>query len=560
MAFSFSKEFSDNSYLNIENLFISEYLPVSTGDAVKVYLYCLYLCSNKKDEDLSAIAKALDLTENTVFDSLKYWEEFGLVSVLSREPLSVLFLPVRANAGGKLRKYKPEKYTDFTKSVQSLFPSRMISTSEYTEYFNTMESYSIKPNAMLMIVKYCIDKKGDGISYKYITKVAKDFAGRGINTEETIEKELFTFNLRNGILEKIFKALKISRQPDYEDQNYLNKWTNELTFEENNIIFASKLLKKGNMEKLDSFLMELYSMKSFSEKEISDYFNNKQRLTDMTIKINKALSIYVEVIETEIDNYVNKWISFGYTEETLLIIASFCFRQGKNNLADMDDLIESLRKEGYIDLTSVGDHFESIQKTENFIRKMLGQAGINRRPTPWDIENIKMWKSWNFSDDMIIEASKLASGKSSPIAYMNGILSNWKNKGIFTLEKIDKDDDQNNFDSPVNYNKEYERRRGIAISRAQKNTEKAMEIPDFSATYERFLSIERDLAFAEIANEKETLTKLENEKTSLKEKISSLLKTVNLELDDLSPKYACQKCNDTGYIGTHRCDCLNKKV
>ena len=40
----------------------------------------------------------------------------------------------------------------------------------------------------------------------------------------------------------------------------------------------------------------------------------------------------------------------------------------------------------------------------------------------------------------------------------------------------------------------------------------------------------------------------------------NLLKTVNLSLRQLSPIYACDKCNDTGYVGTHRCDCFEKKV
>ena len=43
----------------------------------------------------------------------------------------------------------------------------MISTSEYTEYFNIMETYGIKPDAMLLIVRYCVDRKGEDIGYKY---------------------------------------------------------------------------------------------------------------------------------------------------------------------------------------------------------------------------------------------------------------------------------------------------------------------------------------------------------------------------------------------------------
>ena len=34
---------------------------------------------------------------------------------------------------------------------------------------------------------------------------------------------------------------------------------------------------------------------------------------------------------------------------------------------------------------------------------------------------------------------------------------------------------------------------------------------------------------------------------------------INLTFEDLSPKFACEKCKDTGYVGSERCDCYDKK-
>ena len=55
------------------------------------------------------------------------------------------------------------------------------------------------------------------------------------------------------------------------------------------------------------------------------------------------------------------------------------------------------------------------------------------------------------------------------------------------------------------------------------------------------------------------LLDLEKEKVELMEKIAKTLATIDLEYDDLSPKYACAKCNDTGYVGNGKCDCFDKK-
>ena len=559
MAFSFSKEFSKSAFTDIENAFITEYLPDSPGNAVKVYLYGLYLCQQKETEQtLSEMAVSLKMSEEAIKSCFTYWEEFGLVTVVSNEPFSVQYQPVRSSYASKPRKYKAEKYTEFTKSLQALLPNRMISTGEYTEYFNVMETYSIKPEAMIMIVKYCTDRKGGDVSYRYVSKVAKDFGAREITTVEKVEKELSSYIAKTGAIEKILKAMSLRRQPEIEDSELLKKWTRELNFETENIIFAASKLKKGNMARLDEFLMELYAMKSFSKEEIEDYIDKKQSVYDLAIKINKALSVYVDVLDTVVETYTKKWLSYGFEEQALLYVASTLFRTGKNTLRDMDELVETLRQRGFITLSSVGDYFENQKKSDEFISKLLLTVGVNRRPNPWDRENVNMWKSWNFSEEMILEAAKISAGKSSPVAYMNGVLSNWKNSGVFTLSGLEtaSTSDENSIED---YNREYERRRTLALSRAQKNNDIAVSIEGFTEVYGRLNGIEKDLAFAEIAGDNQTLSRLEQEKTTLINSAEKLLATKNLTISDLSPKYVCDKCKDTGYVGTKRCDCFNKK-
>ena len=44
MSFSaYSKEFTANMYTTVENQFITKYLPQADRDAVRAYLYALYL-------------------------------------------------------------------------------------------------------------------------------------------------------------------------------------------------------------------------------------------------------------------------------------------------------------------------------------------------------------------------------------------------------------------------------------------------------------------------------------------------------------------------------------
>ena len=158
---------------------------------------------------------------------------------------------------------------------------------------------------------------------------------------------------------------------------------------------------------------------------------------------------------------------------------------------------------------------------------------------------------------MILQAATLAAGKTSPLPYMNGVLSNWKNKGVYDLNGA-KDENENL--TQEDYNREYARRRTIAVSRAQKNLERAQTLEGFQKLYERLFGIEKDLAFAEIANDEKEISSLTEEKADITVKAEKLLSEIGLTFSDLSPKYACDKCNDTGYVGTKKCDCFDKKV
>ena len=137
---SYSKEFNLNSVTDIDNKFIDIYLPIATGDAVKVYLYGLFACKSEENLTLESFSKNLNLSIEDVSNCFKFWEEFGLLNVISEQPFTVKYLPITTS---KPKKYNPEKYTGFNKALQVLIPDRMITPNEFSAYFSIMEEHSI---------------------------------------------------------------------------------------------------------------------------------------------------------------------------------------------------------------------------------------------------------------------------------------------------------------------------------------------------------------------------------------------------------------------------------
>lgn len=429
-------------------MFIFEYMHEADGEAVKAYLYGLYLCGMPSAAfNADEFCGRLNISKEKALASFRLWEEYGIINIISEEPLEVKYLPISKS---KPKKLKLEKYAAFNATIQTLIPERMISVNEYSEYFQLMEGYNLKPEALIMIVKYCVDIKGKDIGYKYILTVAKNFAFKGIITVEGIEKELQNYSSNIAVINDVFKALQLKRKPEIDDVNLYNKWTKQFDFEHENIIYAASKNKKSGMDKLDALLAELYAGKKFSKKEIDGYFAKKEQINALTIKINKTLSIYLETLSFEIDTYIFPWLSMGFDEDALLFIAAYCFKKNRRSLEFMNETVDKLFKRGLISAQSIADFIKESKQEEDAISAVLAECGISRRVNSWDRDNYRMWKhNWNFSDEMILYAAALSAGKNSPVPYMNSILGSFKNIGVYTVEEAKKQQKPQNAQAPA---------------------------------------------------------------------------------------------------------------
>ena len=144
---SISDELAKKSFTSVENKFITKYLPVLEPVAVKVYLFSLYIHQNGLSSyTVGDMAKSLSITEDEVKNYFEYLEEFELVSVISLSPFEIKILDAE-NVYGTPKKIKPEKYSDFSKTVQNIIKGRMISTNEFREYFLLLEEYGFEQDA-----------------------------------------------------------------------------------------------------------------------------------------------------------------------------------------------------------------------------------------------------------------------------------------------------------------------------------------------------------------------------------------------------------------------------
>ena len=578
MAFcSFSKD-NDNAYTIVENKFITKYLPEADGFAVKVYLYGLFLCENtESDFSAKSMAEVLKTTEEKIKEAFAFWQDYDLVEILAQEPFTVQYLPVRS-AIGKPKKIRYEQYTDFNKELQRKMQKvgKFISSGDYIKYMRFLEENVIQPQAFLLIAEYCINKQGEAVSPSYIFNKAKKLIRGGFITYEQVEKELSSYNANEGDLLTIFNTLSImGRSPDETDYALYAKWTANLGFAKDAVLIAAKKLKRGSMNALDMTLEELSQKGKTDAVEVEAYLTARENLANLTFRLGRKLGVKVQNPAPYIDEYVEKWYTYGFEENSLLDIALFCLKTERGSFECMDEILSSLFKNGVITAEGVKAFLKEKNAELKLFTKLQGICGTLRKSEA-NLALVKTWKEWNFGDEMILEAAQRSAGSANPLPYINKILSEWKQKEIFAISAIPEKPVLDNsgragtsstaksgYTNPsieaANAKSDRERYYALlrekAQTRAEKFLAKANENDRFKTIGAELSKMEISLAKAEVF-EPAKLPALQEQKAALQQERKDILAELQIDEKDLLPQFTCKRCQDTGFLPSGAaCNC-----
>ncbi len=443
------RQLIDSGVTCIDNKFILNYLPDAPDKCVAVYLLGLTLTeSDGADNSCETIARKTNLSQEEVMAAFLYWEELGLVHITADNPPKILYLSMRDSVSTK--KIKASKYNKFNKDMQGAIEGRMLTPNEFNEYYTFLEDTTFQPEALVAVAKYCVALKGKDINYRYILTVARNQLAKGATTLEIVQDNLNSQQKYDEDLKLVFKALGLSRKFDHNDREMYEKWTKDFGFSQDVIIAVAKDCNRKSMDKLDATLLEYYKKSALSLLEIEHYKTEKQHYTQLAVSINRALGLYYQSVDAIVDEYIVGWVNKGYDDETLLGIAKYCFRSGVRTLAGFADKIDKLYKIGITTLSALDGYLQSVAAQDGLIKEVLEKAGIERNVTNNDRTLYRTWTSlWNMPQNVICFVAQKSAGMISPMAYINKVLSTYKQKGIFTLEQAQAEKQSTATEAPV---------------------------------------------------------------------------------------------------------------
>ncbi len=574
MAFcSFSKDNDGNSFVTLENRFITKYLPEADGFAVKVYLYGLYLCKNADENfSLASMAEILKTTEEKIIAAFAFWEDYDLVEIISKSPLAVQYLPVKS-ALGRPKKVHYEQYGDFNKELQRKLQTvgKFVSAGDYRKYMRFLEEYPIQPQALLLIVEYCIQKQGENVVPSYIFNKAKKLAQKGYTTYEQVEKELSSIHAHEDDLAQVFSALGgYQRKADENDYSLYRKWTETLGFAKESVIAAAKRAKRGSVTALDITLEDLYERGMVAANDVEAYLTAREKLSGLTFRIARKLGAKVSNPATYIDEYVEKWTQKGYEDIALLDVALYCLKTDRGSFDSMNAVIGKLHASNVVSKEDVKAFLK--ERTDEWILfEKIREVCGNVKKSVNNLSLLRTWKEWSFNEEMILEAAKRSATSANALPYMNKIITQWKSEGIFSVKDIPQNGGNNGgkaapFLPPVveainakaDRERYYALLREKAIAKADKRARTANKNGRFKEISAQLAGMEIALAKAEVF-EPNKLPSLQEQKKALLNERRTILSGMGIDEAELSPQFACKKCSDTGFLENGvACDCYKK--
>lgn len=312
---------------NIPDVFFTEYLPNATGDAIKVYLYLLFLSKNGGDIKTLDLAKALSMPLETIKQTLTFWEEQGLVL---KKQNGYILNSIQTIELYKL--YKPKmavsiddamdnakKNTSRNKAIETIknsFFQGIISPSWISEIETWFMKYQFDEEVMIALFGYCFDKSK--LNKNYVNAVAQGWNNQGVKTYSDLENYFHKYEKFDKIKKSITKKLGLSRKLTEYEEAYIENWSMNFGYSFDVIELAlKKTTSKANpnFEYLNTLICDWHD-RGFTTPTQVQTFLKEYKVQQSNIKELQKKTTYNSYSQRTYDNLDNLYTNLNVDSNT----------------------------------------------------------------------------------------------------------------------------------------------------------------------------------------------------------------------------------------------------
>ncbi len=303
------------STTKIPDIFFSEYLSGASGNAIKVYLYISFLAKYGKDIKVNDLSNKLALTVPIIQESLKYWEDLGLITKkgngyiinnIQELELHKLYKPnVSLSVEDIERNEKNEQRAKLVETINNSFFQGIMSPSWYADIDMWFNKFGFDEQVMLTLFNYCFNRSA--LHRNYVQVVAEAWATHNVKTFADLE----IYFQKQEAFSKIEKAIKrklgISRPFTEYEKAYIQKWTEDYGYSLDIIEIAlKKTTSKTNIsfDYLDKMISDWHVRELATCDDIQNFLVSQKKLAKDKKELEKKVK-YNSFEQRTYDNFDN---------------------------------------------------------------------------------------------------------------------------------------------------------------------------------------------------------------------------------------------------------------
>ncbi|MDD3214116.1 MAG: DnaD domain protein, partial [Eubacteriales bacterium] len=127
--------------------------------------------------------------------------------------------------------------------------------------------------------------------------------------------------------------------------------------------------------------------------------------------------------------------------ETIVLAAREISRKKKTQSLDrLVELAQAWSAKGLTEVDDVKDYLAQISEQNARLKDLFTLMGRETPPTPADRTLLQKWREkWGFTDGVLNTAAEYSAGKTTPMAFMDKVLSGYRDAGVTTAEAAQAD-------------------------------------------------------------------------------------------------------------------------
>lgn len=309
------------SQTELPDVFFTEYLSQATGDAIKVYLYLLFLSKYNKDVKINDLSKKLELPLQSIQDSLKYWEENGVITKknngyimnrLQEIELHKLYKPKVSLSADTLKKTAENQYrAKAIENINNEFFQGVMSPSWYSDIDLWFKKYGFDEEVMIALFRYCYNRSA--LHRNYIQTVADAWYKNQIKTFNDLDIYYEKQEKLNKIFKSVARKLGFSRSLTQYEEAYIEKWIIDFGYSMDVIEVAlKKTTSKANpnFDYLDKIISNWHEHNLKTVNEVQKFLIDLKQKRENTKELEKKTG-YTNYDQRKYDNLNQLYANFN---------------------------------------------------------------------------------------------------------------------------------------------------------------------------------------------------------------------------------------------------------